>query len=120
MTLVWWFLPPKMTVAAELRFCGATARMPDIWLRMASISRSSKRLASVLALPGPNWPGRTNSMLVPSRDSSDFTCSVVPLPMVTMAMTAATPMTTPSTVRKERSRLRLMARSARRDVSKNI
>lgn len=56
-------------------------------------------------------------MLVPSRDSSVETCAVVPLPIVTSAMTAATPMTTPSTVRNERSMLRLMARSASFSVS---
>lgn len=59
-------------------------------------------------------------MLVPSRDSSVETCAVVPLPIVTSAMTAATPMTTPSTVRNERSMLRLMARNASFSVSKNM
>src|SRR6478735_265406 len=59
-------------------------------------------------------------MLVPSRESSAETWAVVPLPIVTNAMTAATPMTTPSTVRKERSMFRLIARSASFSVSKNM
>ena len=48
---------------------------------------------------------------------SVLTFSVVPEPMVSMAMTAATPMTMPSSVRNERSTLRRMERSARRMVS---
>src|SRR5262245_28576814 len=40
--------------------------------------------------------------------------------MVTRAMTAATPITTPSTVRNERNMLRLMARNASFRVSKNM
>src|SRR6478735_12562489 len=87
---------------------------------MASTSATVKRRASELARPGPNWPGRANSMFVPRRDSSDVTWAVVPLPIVTNAMTAATPMTTPRTVRKERSMLRLIARSASLSVSKNM
>jgi len=55
--------------------------------------------------------------LVPSLEISAVTCAVVPLPIVTMAMTAATPMTTPSTVRNDRRRLRLIARSASLTVS---
>ena len=48
---------------------------------------------------------------------SAFTFSVVPLPMVIMAMTAATPMTMPSRVRNERSTLRRTESRARRTVS---
>ena len=45
---------------------------------------------------------------------------VAPLPSVTIVMTAATPMTMPSTVRNERSRLRRMARSASSTVFHSI
>ncbi len=48
---------------------------------------------------------------------SDFTFSVVPLPMVIMAMTAATPMTMPSSVSTERIALRRTERSASLTVS---
>ena len=51
---------------------------------------------------------------------SDFTFSVVPLPMVIMAITAATPMTMPSRVRNERSTLRPTERSASLMVSQSI
>ena len=49
---------------------------------------------------------RTTSRLLPSLEMSVRTFSVVPEPMVIMAMTAATPMTMPSSVRNERSTLR--------------
>ena len=83
-----------------------------IWLRIASTSRMLNGLASELARPGPNWPGLTDSMLVPSLARSAFTLAVVPLPIVTMAITAPTPMMMPSTVRNERSALRRIAWSA--------
>ena len=51
-------------------------------------------------------PARTTSRLLPSLEMSVLTFSVVPEPMVIMAMTAATPMTMPSSVRNERSTLR--------------
>ena len=43
--------------------------------------------------------------------TSAVTCAVVPWPSVTMTMTAATPMTMPSTVRIERSALRRIVRT---------
>ena len=46
---------------------------------------------------------------------SDLTFSVVPEPMVSMAMTAATPMTMPSSVRNERSTLRRIESSDEAD-----
>ena len=79
---------------------------------MASISRALKGLASELARPGPNWPGETNSRLLPSFARSAVTLAVVPLPIVTMAITAPTPMMMPSTVRNERSVLRRIDWSA--------
>ena len=96
---------PKITVTD---FCptGATARTLRSWALMASISRALKGLASELARPGPNWPGDTNRRLLPSFARSAVTLAVVPLPIVTMAITAPTPMMMPSTVRNERSVLR--------------
>ena len=72
---------------------GATARTPWSWALIASTSRALKGLAVALARPGPNWPGFMNRRLLPSLESSIRTFSVVPLPIVTMAMTAPTPMT---------------------------
>src|SRR5690606_38617779 len=51
---------------------------------------------------------------------SALTLAVVPLPMVIMAMTAATPMTMPSRVSTERSALRRTERRARRIVSRSM
>ena len=45
-----------------------------------------------------------------------FTCCVAPPPMVTIVITAATPMTIPRIVRKERMRLRRISRSERNMV----
>ena len=71
------------------------------------------------AAPGPaGRPERTTSRLLPSLEMSALTFSVVPEPMVSMAMTAATPMTMPSNVRNERSTLRRIERSERRTVSR--
>ena len=56
-------------------------------------------------------------MLVPSLATSEVTGAVVPAPSVTMTMTAATPMTTPSTVRIERSALRKIVRMESLSVS---
>ena len=76
--------------------------------RSAATSLSSSGARRELAVaPGPaGRPARTTSRLLPSLAMSALTFSVVPLPIVTMAMTAATPMTMPSRVRNERSTLR--------------
>jgi len=49
-------------------------------------------------------------MLEPRDATLAVTDAVVPCPNVTMTMTAATPMTTPSTVRIERSAFRKIVR----------
>ena len=61
------------------------------------------------------WPGITISRLLPRLEIWSETERVAPLPSVTIVMTAATPMTMPSMVRNERSRLRRIARSASSD-----
>jgi len=48
------------------------------------------------------------------------TCSVAPLPRVTIVITEATPMTIPSTVRKDRRTFRRISLRARRSVFQNI
>ena len=65
-------------------------------------------------------PGRTCSRLVPRLEIWFCTASVAPLPSVTMVMTALTPITMPRIVRKERIRLRRMARSAKSSVLSSI
>ncbi len=71
---------------------------------------------SVEALPAPARtppavvaPGWTTSMLVPRLSSCFFTAALAPSPTATMAISAATPMNTPSMVRAERSLLRSSA-----------
>lgn len=75
------------------------------------------KLGSNLLVVRAGRPARTTRRLLPSLEISALTFSVVPEPMVSMAMTAATPMTMPSSVRKERSTLRRIERSERRTVS---
>ena len=103
-----------MTVPCAI---GATARTPRNCSRNSAMSRMLNGLAVLLDRPGPNCPGRTNSTLVPSLAISAATFAVVPLPMVTMAITAATPMTMPSRVRNDRKALRRIACTASLRVS---
>ncbi len=60
----------------------------------------------MLSPPLVKLPALTCTMLVPAVFSVRSTEARAPLPSATMAMTAATPMTTPSVVRPERRRLR--------------
>jgi hypothetical protein len=75
-------------------------------LRSVATLRSVKLRTSPPPPPNVSRPGRATSMLLPSLDRSSVTFCVVPLPMVTMAITALTPMTMPRSVRIERSTLR--------------
>ena len=59
-------------------------------------------------------------MLAPRLEICSATAAVAPLPRVTIVTTAATPMTMPSMVRNERSMCRLISRTARMMVVKNI
>ncbi len=99
---------------------GETARITGS-SSSASTSRSVKA-GEVSRVPGPiiRLPGRRISTLVPRLATLAETCADEPCPTVTMAMTAATPITTPSTVRNERSLFRTMAMKARRIVSHSI
>ena len=54
-------------------------------------------------------PGWTTTMLVPRLSSCFLTAALAPSPTATMAISAATPMKTPSMVRAERSLLRARA-----------
>ena len=57
--------------------------------------------------PGPKrMPGRSISWLLPKDSISVLMAVDAPLPIVTIVMTAATPITTPKTVRRLRSGLR--------------
>jgi hypothetical protein len=66
------------------------------------------------------WPGLTINRLVPRLEICASMAWVAPLPSVTMVMTALTPITMPSTVRKERSRLRRIERKASMNTLNNI
>ena len=108
-------LRPLATSVPPVRDSGAAAATPPIWVAIASASVSLKDGALVPPLPGPmRWPGRTCSRLVPRPEIWFCTASVAPLPTVTMVITALTPITMPSTVRKERIRLRRIERNASR------
>ena len=63
--------------------------------------------------PRVKLPALTWMMLVPADFSDVSTEARAPLPSATIAITAATPMITPSIVRVVRSRLRPSARAAR-------
>ena len=97
---------------------GEAASTPEICALIAGVSVMVKGLALLPALLAPcAWPGVMISRLLPSRPMSETTLSVAPVPIVTMVMTAATPMTTPRMVRIDRMVLRRIARKARRTVS---
>src|SRR3990167_2891931 len=110
-------LRPLATSTEPVRASGATAAIPPICAAMASPSLSLKAGAPPPPPPGPmRWPGRTCSRLVPRPEIWFCTAAVAPLPTVTMVITALTPITMPRMVRKERSRLRRMERSASSSV----
>ena len=101
------------------RSTGAASRTAEssVWMafRSSQVSEGSEP-APPMAPPPCEEPLRTMSMLEPMAAKVCSTRALAPSPMATMAMTAATPMTTPSPVRKERSLLRARARSATRSV----
>src|SRR4030042_6051141 len=95
---------------------GAIAAMEAISREMASTSASLK--GTVFEdWPGPTLlPGVTISRLLPMLAICCLTWSVAPPPMVTIVMTAATPITIPRIVRNDRRTFRLIARRASRIV----
>ena len=108
-----WF--PKMALS-DWVVTGATAAISEISVSMASASASLKSEAPE-AWPGPiRLPAVTMSMLLPRLAICCLTWRVAPPPMVTMVITAPTPITMPRMVRKERRTLRLISRRARRMV----
>jgi hypothetical protein len=101
------------TATAPVLVCGATWRSPGSCAAMASASAWRKGGEPAESRLGPmRWPGRTISRLVPRLLIWSDTARVAPLPTVTIVITAATPMTMPSVVSTERSRLRRISRSA--------
>ena len=109
------------TASTEDCACGATARTPATCSWIASTSDISKSGACAPPPPRPKpWPGRICRMFAPRLEICSATAAVAPLPSVTMVTTAATPITMPSTVRKERSMCRRISRTARMMVVKNI
>src|SRR6185312_8613383 len=94
-------------------FCisGSTCVMSFAFTRSASASAIVNFARSVLdARPREKiCPGEIEIRVVPSADIRAFTASWAPFPIATIAMTAPTPITTPSIVSTERI---LLARSA--------
>ncbi len=113
-------LSEPATTTADFCDTGAAASTPGTCALIAATSRASKARTSAREPPGPPCPGRAKSRLLPRLPSSSVTRAVAPLPIVTMAITAATPMTMPSTVRKERTALRVIAMTASFRVSASI
>ena len=73
---------------------GKTSRL------IASASSTARRRRAIDAPPPPpRWPGRTVSRLLPVLKRCLPSSAVAPLPIVTMVITAATPMTMPTAVR---------------------
>ncbi len=64
--------------------------------------------------PALDDPGNTISRLVPSEENACSTRDRAPSPIATVAITAATPMITPSVVNSDRALLRISARPASR------
>src|SRR5215813_6095102 len=78
-------------------------------------------------VPNPPWappavvvPGKIINKLAPIDAKDCSTCAFAPSPIATIAITAETPMTTPSVVKNERSLLRKSAVADARRVSKNV
>ena len=65
-------------------------------------------------------PGTTISMLLPMPEMVSPMYAVAPWPSDSMVSTAATPITTPSTVSNERSRLRSRAEKASEVVARRL
>jgi len=85
---------------------------------MASASSTVRVPAPNAPLRAPPWlklPEKTSRTFCPSAAIWDSTIDFAPLPMLTIAMTAPTPMMMPSAVRMERMVLR---RSARKETVK--
>src|SRR5690242_16365300 len=91
--------------------------------RIAVTSRSVNGVALVATPPGPRpvWaPGVMISRLLPRLWMLSVILAVVPVPSVTIAITAATPMTMPRMVSVERIALRRIARRASMIVSRSM
>ena len=117
--------PVRVAVDRLRTACSSSARP-----RARRRSRSRSRVTSSIvnggdaerAPPPPPkpWPRNTCSRFVPSFWMSACTCAVAPSPIVTIVITAATPMTMPRIVSDERSTLRRISRSASRMAFQNI
>ena len=114
--MIWVFqLRPLASTCARSRTSGLTATALATSRRIPSASS----IVSVEALPQPErippvvkLPGKTVMTFSPRLATWASTCALAPLPMLTIAMTAPTPMIMPSAVRMERILLRRSARKA--------
>ena len=107
------------TTCARVRTTTATPSADGASRSMAAASWG----VSVCWVPAPNMtapeeddPGSTMSWFWPMLEICCWTDWVAPWPMATIAMTAATPMITPSIVSAERTRFRMRARIAMRSA----
>ena len=110
-TVVDQFWSPYMAVR-RVDAVGATAASEGMSLERASASTALNG-GAVEDCPGPSrCPGLIRSRLLPRLAIWSVTCTAAPPPMVTMMITAATPMTMPSMVRDDRSTFRRISRMA--------
>ena len=112
------FTPLFMATAPICR-SPATAFTPPTCSPIASTSAAVKGRIAPAPAARPCELGRIIRVLAPSALIWVRTEAVTPLPTVTMVITAATPMTMPSTVRNDLSKCRRIARRARRRDAPN-
>ncbi|OPZ98664.1 MAG: hypothetical protein BWY71_01201 [Planctomycetes bacterium ADurb.Bin412] len=111
-------LPRTAVTACEQE--GATAAIWLISRPIASASAISKG-EEFDDCPGPcRLPGITKSIFVPILAICSVTWAVVPLPIVTSVITAATPIIMPRIVNTERITFRLISRTASKIVFNSI
>ena len=113
------FSPPKETTPFPCS-AGATASIEGAanWSLIACASPSVNGLG--LRMLSPRSPRKTNKRFVPIPLMEPVMDSCAPVPTASMAITAATPMTMPSTVRPERSLLPLILSSASIKACQNV
>jgi hypothetical protein len=108
-------LRPLARTWERSRISGERAATPATSRRMASASSRVRLLAEPQPPRMPPvvmLPGKTLMRFWPRLAMEASTWALAPLPMLTMAMTAATPMMMPRAVRIERRALRRSARRA--------
>ena len=111
--------PPKETIPSPWS-AGATAATEGAanWSRSASASLRVSGFG--LRMLSPGSPRKTNNRFVPIPLIDPVMDASAPCPTASMAMTAATPITIPSTVKPDRSLFPFKLSSASRKACRNV